>query len=87
MSAIITSQVTEEVTGHSKEIMHQHASDAPNDGRLFVMQHMYSAIVHDAESKDVWYVDPGASNHMTLSGIFLQSFLAHMYIRMHGFQK
>ena len=24
MSAIITSQVTEDVTGHSKEVMHQH---------------------------------------------------------------
>ena len=29
------------------------------------MQHMYSGIAHDAESKDVWYVDSGASNHMT----------------------
>ena len=29
------------------------------------MQQVYSAIAHDASSKDVWYVDLGASNHMT----------------------
>ena len=29
------------------------------------MQHMMSAIAHDAGSKDIWYVDSGASNHMT----------------------
>ena len=28
------------------------------------MQDMYNAIAHDAESKDVWYVDSGTSNHM-----------------------
>ena len=26
---------------------------------------MLSAIAHDAGSKDIWYVDLGASNHMT----------------------
>ena len=29
------------------------------------MQHMMSATAHDAGSKDIWYVDLGASNHMT----------------------
>ena len=28
------------------------------------MQHMMSAIAHDVDTKDVWYVDLGASNHM-----------------------
>ena len=29
------------------------------------MQHMMSVVTHDASIKDVWYVDSGASNHMT----------------------
>ena len=29
------------------------------------MQHMMSATTHDVGTKDVWYVDLGASNHMT----------------------
>ncbi|MCO5561419.1 hypothetical protein L7F22_015040 [Adiantum nelumboides] len=40
-------------------------SNNDNDGRLFVMQHMMSAIAHDASANDVWYVSSCASNHMT----------------------
>ena len=29
------------------------------------MQHMMSATAHDVDTKDVWYVDLGVSNHMT----------------------
>ena len=29
------------------------------------MQHMMSAVTEDAGTKDVWYVNSGASNHMT----------------------
>ena len=32
---------------------------------MFVMQHMMSATTHDVSADDVWYVDSGASNHMT----------------------
>ena len=35
-----------------------------NEKHLFVMQHMMSATTHDACTRDVWYVDLGASNHM-----------------------
>ena len=37
--------------------------------QLFVMQHMLSSITGDvSQSSDVWYVDSGASNHMTSHG-------------------
>ena len=36
---------------------------------LFVMQHMMNAVTADVSTKDdVWYVDLGASNHMTSQG-------------------
>ena len=41
------------------------SSNQENDGHLFFMQHMMSAITHDVGTKDVWYVDSGASNYMT----------------------
>ena len=40
-------------------------SNRDNDEHLFVMQHMMSATTHDSNTSDVWYVDLGASNHMT----------------------
>ena len=41
------------------------SSNNDNDGRFFVMQHMMSVVTQDASTKDVWYVNSGASNHMT----------------------
>ena len=37
--------------------------------QLFIMQHMVNAMIADVHaSEDVWYVDSGASNHMTSCG-------------------
>ena len=41
------------------------SSNNDSDGRLFVMQHMMSVVANEVDSNDVWYVDSGASNHMT----------------------
>ena len=43
-----------------------YASSSNNNAeRLFVMQHMMSACAQGNCADDVWYVDSGASNHMT----------------------
>ena len=51
--------------GRSQQGNYASSSNNDNDCHLFVMQHMMSAIAHDVSSNDVWYVDSGASNHMT----------------------
>ena len=35
---------------------------------LLVMQHMMNAVTKKGTQNDVWYVDLGASNHMTSHG-------------------
>lgn len=41
------------------------SSNIGNDGRLFVMQDMYTAIAGDLDIENVWYVDSDTTNHMT----------------------
>jgi hypothetical protein len=35
------------------------------DEQLFVMQHMVNSMIGGVSDNNVWYVDSGASNHMT----------------------
>jgi hypothetical protein len=38
------------------------------DEQLFVMKHMANAMIRGVSDNNVWYVDSGASNHMTSDG-------------------
>jgi hypothetical protein len=38
------------------------------DEQLFVMQHMANSMIGGVSHNNVWYVDSGASNHMTSHG-------------------
>ncbi len=38
------------------------------DEQLFVMQHMANSMIRGISDNNVWYVDSGASNHMTSHG-------------------
>jgi hypothetical protein len=38
------------------------------DEQLFVMQHMTNSMIRGVSDNNVWYVDFGASNHMTSHG-------------------
>jgi hypothetical protein len=38
------------------------------DEQLFVMQHMANSMIRGVSDNNVWYVDFGASNHMTSHG-------------------
>ncbi len=38
------------------------------DEQLFVMQHMENSMIGRVSNNNVWYVDSGASNHMTSHG-------------------
>jgi hypothetical protein len=38
------------------------------DEQLFVMQHMVNSMIEGVSDNNVWYVDSGASNHMTSRG-------------------
>ena len=60
--------------GKGKKQHNNYASSSRNNDddyseQLFVMQHMVNAMTADVHaSEDVWYVDSGASNHMTSRG-------------------
>ncbi len=38
------------------------------DQQLFVMKHMANLLIKGVSDNNVWYVDSGASNHMTSHG-------------------
>jgi len=38
------------------------------DEQLFAMQHMANSMIGSVSYNNVWYVDSGASNHMTSHG-------------------
>ena len=42
--------------------------DEDRKEHLFVMQHMMNAVTRKGRQDDVWYVDSGASSHMTSHG-------------------
>ncbi len=50
----------------------QKGNYAPNnnqgDEQLFMMQHMANSMIRGVSDNNVWYVDSGASNHMTSHG-------------------
>ena len=47
-------------------------SNNDNDGHLFVMQHMMSAVTQDAGTKYVWYIDSSASKPYDISSKLAQ---------------
>jgi hypothetical protein len=41
------------------------SNQGEGDEQLFVMQHMANSMIGGVSDNNVWYVDSGASNHMT----------------------